>query len=331
MLTLKQMKIVVAVANAGSINNARRTLKLAQPTISQQLSKMEDALGIQLFKRGYKNGLILTPAGEFWFKQSTEILNKLDLALNQHKFLFNENKIELKFGATPSLIGRFHERAAIISSQIPAFSRFEFVWAISSDQIVELMNGHQINCAIVSKSSVEHYSHSLSITELFDDELVWVVPKKIGRDQLKEALKNRLIESHDCEPLLRYVHVGPGVPWMQRVDGWYKYNLANAEPYFSCGTNSSAVDIVAAGLATCFCPMSLLPNLPEHILERVQFFVMSEPARSAAFVMPKHLLSIKAFVEFRAQITTYVQENYSEDNIYSKFKSVFKYSKIFDS
>jgi DNA-binding transcriptional LysR family regulator len=331
MLTVRQMKIVVAVANAGSINHARKTLKLAQPTISQQLSKMEDVLGVQLFKRGAQKGLALTPAGEFWFKESTEILNKIDLAFNRHKSLFSHKKIELKFGATPSLVGRFHEQAAIIASQIPDFSRFEFVWALSSDQIVDLIQGHQINCAIVSKASVENYSHSLNISELFEDDLVWVVPQKIDREQLIEALKNRSSMLNNCESLYRYVHVGPGVPWMQRVESWYKYNFPNAEPYFSCSTHSSAIDIVAAGLATCFCPMSLLPNLPEYLLDRVQLFSMNEPARSAVFVMPKHLLSISAFVEFKQRINGYVRQNYSENVISNSFENLHKFSEICDN
>jgi DNA-binding transcriptional LysR family regulator len=161
--------------------------------------------------------------------------------------------------------------------------------------------------------------------------LVWVVPQKIDREQLIEALKNRSIMLNNCESLYRYVHVGPGVPWMQRVESWYTQNFPNAEPYFSCSTHSSAIDIVAAGLATCFCPMSLLPNLPEYLLDRVQLFSMNEPARSAAFVMPKHLLSISAFVEFRQKINAYVRHNYSEKVISKSFENLHKFSEICDN
>ncbi|MBM3613511.1 MAG: LysR family transcriptional regulator, partial [Alphaproteobacteria bacterium] len=62
-VSLKQLEILHAVAVAGSISRAMRRLEMSQPNISQQLAKMEEALGTQLLLRGRSLRTELTPAG----------------------------------------------------------------------------------------------------------------------------------------------------------------------------------------------------------------------------------------------------------------------------
>jgi DNA-binding transcriptional LysR family regulator len=309
-ITIKQLEVLRAVALAGSINNARKSLGMAQPTISQQIAKMEEILGTQLFHRGQINGVKLTPAGEFWFRYAEDVLAKIDLAIAQHKSTFSSDKIELHFAATPSLSGQFVEEAAKISLQIQQFSSFEFVWARTSSEIVEMINSHRINCGVVSAASVENFKSSLSIMELFDDEIIWVVPSSIPNSVISEALLDKTYMPPPYDALNRYVDVGPGIPWQPRLEDWYRFHLPHASPYFSCMTYQSAVDIAAGGLGCCHCPLSLLPSLPVQIRNRVKFFRMNELARKAAFVMPRHLLSLPAFVEFRSRVSNFIASAY---------------------
>jgi DNA-binding transcriptional LysR family regulator len=57
------VRIFLAVAEAGSVSGAARQLKLGQPTISRRLAEMEQAMGARLFARGV-GGATLTSAGE---------------------------------------------------------------------------------------------------------------------------------------------------------------------------------------------------------------------------------------------------------------------------
>lgn len=50
-VTLKQLEILQAVVLAGNISKSSSLLGLAQPTISQQLAKMEESLGVVLVRR----------------------------------------------------------------------------------------------------------------------------------------------------------------------------------------------------------------------------------------------------------------------------------------
>src|SRR5215510_8260376 len=57
------VRIFLAVAEAGSVSGAARQLRLGQPTISRRLAEMEQAMGSRLFARGV-GGATLTSAGE---------------------------------------------------------------------------------------------------------------------------------------------------------------------------------------------------------------------------------------------------------------------------
>src|SRR4029077_11731284 len=57
------LRIFLAVAEAGSVSGAPRQLKLGQPTISRRLAEMEQGMGSRLFARGV-GGAALTSAGE---------------------------------------------------------------------------------------------------------------------------------------------------------------------------------------------------------------------------------------------------------------------------
>ena len=65
-ITLKQLQIFRAVVVSGSITKASRRLVLSQPSISQQLAKLEERLGAQLILRNRTGTVSLTPAGAYW-------------------------------------------------------------------------------------------------------------------------------------------------------------------------------------------------------------------------------------------------------------------------
>ena len=56
-------RLFLAVAEAGSVSAASRSLRIAQPTVSRRLRELEDALGFALFERAH-GGTTLTTRGE---------------------------------------------------------------------------------------------------------------------------------------------------------------------------------------------------------------------------------------------------------------------------
>src|SRR6185369_11054159 len=101
-ITLKQLQIFQAVVVAGSITKASRRVGLSQPSISQQLGKLEEKLGAQLIQRNRTGIISLTPSGEYWFKLSEEMLRRLDQAVSEHEKRFVNNAVTLRIGVPPT-------------------------------------------------------------------------------------------------------------------------------------------------------------------------------------------------------------------------------------
>ena len=72
-MTLQELRYIVALAEKGHFVRAAEACNVGQPTLSTQLKKLEDYLGVTLFERN-KHQLIPTPIGE-------EILDRARVAL----------------------------------------------------------------------------------------------------------------------------------------------------------------------------------------------------------------------------------------------------------
>lgn len=319
-VSFKQLEVFNAVVVAGSISKATRLTGLSQPTISQQLAKFEEDLGSQLIYRRRSARVELTPAGEFWFRTSTELLKRRHEAADQHREQFQTDQMVLRFGTTPSLRGSFCEAAGKIAVRQGRFSRFEFVWALNSDEIVDMLDTHQLNCAVVSASSVEAHRSMLHVVPLFRDRIVWVVPRGVPTEVIIAALSGRLIDADRHEALTRRAEVTGGVGWHLRSRDWFRTYLPHSQPFFGCMTHQAAVDFVAAGLATCHAPLSLIPNLPEQVRSRLQRFDLQEFARDAVYAMPRHLLSLRPFMDFQTALTDYVRAHYDDSHTLSMLR-----------
>jgi len=63
MVSLKQLRILICVAETGSLSRASDMLRLSQPALSRHIRLLESELKVQLFVR-HGRGMTLTPAGE---------------------------------------------------------------------------------------------------------------------------------------------------------------------------------------------------------------------------------------------------------------------------
>jgi LysR family transcriptional activator of nhaA len=85
-LNYHHLRYFWTTARAGSVSRAAEQLRLAQPTVSEQLRELEESLGEKLFRRGGK-GIVLTEAGTVVFRYADEIFTlgrDLQEALSGH-------------------------------------------------------------------------------------------------------------------------------------------------------------------------------------------------------------------------------------------------------
>jgi len=314
-ITLKQLQIFQAVVVAGSITKASRRVGLSQPSISQQLGKLEEKLGSQLIERNRTGVISLTPSGEYWFKFSEEMLRRLDQAVSEHQKRFVDNSVTLRMGVPPTLRGPFIAAAARIASAAPGFAKFELRFALTSGELVEQLRLHQLNCVIVNEEAIADDRSSFAVSELFVEPVVWAVSKSVSDAEIREAFTPGNAPRPLAGALGHYVDIDANVPLRGKSEEWYRHHLPAATPTFSTMTYAAAIDLVAAGLATAHCPLSLLPGLPDSISQEVRYFLLDGLARRVVLAMPKHLLSLGAYSSIFNKIVAYSREDYRQANL----------------
>jgi LysR family hydrogen peroxide-inducible transcriptional activator len=76
-LSIRQLQYVVAVADTLGFHKAAEKCGVSQPTLSSQIQKLEDVLGVQVFERN-KQRVMLTKAGESVVAHARRILVEVD-------------------------------------------------------------------------------------------------------------------------------------------------------------------------------------------------------------------------------------------------------------
>jgi DNA-binding transcriptional LysR family regulator len=312
-ITLKQLQIFQAVVVAGSITKASRRISLSQPSISQQLAKLEEELGCQLIQRNRTGVISLTSAGEYWFKATDDMLRRLDTIVTEHEQRFVDNAVSLRMGVTPTLRGRFGAAAARIASETPGFVKFDLQFMLSSEELVEQLRLHRLNCVIVDAESIESERSSFHLAELFDDPMGWIVPASVPIAHVKRALGRERHDRDLAAAMYDYVEIFPALVQGAKTEDWYRHTLPEATPSFRTNTYSTAVDLVAEGLATTHCPFSLLPNLPAALRAKIRVLPLEGFSRKVVLAMPRHLLTLPAYASMFAGIVEFCRTEYSQE------------------
>lgn len=77
MIELRQLRYLLAAAEAGSFSRAARNLNIKQATLSRHILEVEKRLGMILFDRGTR-GASLTPDGKTYLRTAQRIVNEFE-------------------------------------------------------------------------------------------------------------------------------------------------------------------------------------------------------------------------------------------------------------
>lgn len=79
MLDVARLRVLVAVAEHGSVTAAANALNFAQPSVSHHLTRLQAETGVQLITRAGR-GIRLTPEGEALARRAVEIIGRVEAA-----------------------------------------------------------------------------------------------------------------------------------------------------------------------------------------------------------------------------------------------------------
>lgn len=198
-MEIHQLRYFVAVAQTRNFSRAAERCHVAQPSLSQQIMKLEDELGEKLFERSRRH-VSLTPAGELFVPHAERVLGELAAARDRVRDLRGEVRGEVTVGALPTIAPYLlPEALAALEEKHPGIR--VTVHEDTTQNLVRLAREREIDLAIVSLP-VE--ARGIESTPLFDEELLVALPtahplarrRTLGLDELREESFILMQESH---------------------------------------------------------------------------------------------------------------------------------------
>jgi len=147
-LKLKDLRYLVAVADQRHFGRAAARCFVSQPTLSAQLKKLEQALGVQLIERA-PNNVCLTPAGAEIVARARLILEASDevvaLARSQHDPLAGKLAVALLPTIGPYLLPR------VLPAIRKALPRLELrLYEYQTAPMLEKLHGGELDLGILA-------------------------------------------------------------------------------------------------------------------------------------------------------------------------------------
>src|SRR5437899_4383664 len=115
-LKLRDLDILAALVDTGSMGRAAKRLNVSQPAVSKAIAELERALGVRLVDRN-RRAITPTTYGFALARRSVAIFNDLRLGIHEIDFLADPTKGEIRIGSTEPIA------AAILTPVIDRLSR----------------------------------------------------------------------------------------------------------------------------------------------------------------------------------------------------------------
>src|ERR1700752_2171170 len=172
-MEMHQLRYVVAVARAGNFSRAAEQCHVSQPSLSQQILKLEEELGERLFDR-MKRETRLTPHGEAFLPRALKILEEVDLAKREASDAQGLLRGRLIVGVLPTIA------PYLLPELLVAFAKkFPGVEIVihedTTAQLLKLANAYEIDFAIASRPIQDP---RMEVKDLFAEELRLALPPR---------------------------------------------------------------------------------------------------------------------------------------------------------
>src|SRR5580658_7866795 len=172
---LRDLHILLALVESGSMGRAARQLAISQPVVSKTIADLEHTLGVRLLDRT-SQGVAATVYGRALLDCGTAVFDDLRRGMQDIAFLSDPTVGELRVGGAgpfidgliPAVIGRLADR----------YPRIEFhVTESDPPTLCRMLRERRIDLAILRTSS-SIPSEDLETEPLFDEPLLVVAGLK---------------------------------------------------------------------------------------------------------------------------------------------------------
>jgi LysR family hydrogen peroxide-inducible transcriptional activator len=147
-LELRQIRDFIAICEEGNMSRAAARLFVAQPSLSEQIRKLEHELGLPLFVR-LPRRLVLTPAGEAFRIHAARILEEVDLVQTSIDEVSAQSGQKIRVGVLPTLGSRLFPSVIAEFRRTNPGARIELREEVSSLSVKHLLTEREIDVGVM--------------------------------------------------------------------------------------------------------------------------------------------------------------------------------------
>jgi len=296
-MTITQLEYIVAVDTYRSFVAAADKCFVTQPTLSMQVQKLEDTLGVKIFDRS-KQPVTPTEIGIEIIAQARIMLSESEKIKEIITDRQKELSGELKIGIIPTIAPYILPK--ILHGFIEKYPQVKLVvWELTTEQIVSQLKLGVIDCGILSTPLRES-----TLTELpvFYENFVAYVSKNSKLSKKKNIVPDDidmeeiwiLNEGHCMrEQVLNICQRRKSTQGFKH----FEYNTGSVETLKRMVDQNDGATIL---------PELALSDLTDKQLEKVRYFKSPEPAREVSIVIQRNFLKRRMIEALKNEILEFL-------------------------
>lgn len=284
-MEMQQIRYVVAVARTGNFSRAAEHCHVAQPSLSQQIQKLEDELGERLFDRMNRE-VKLTPHGESFLHRAIRIMEEVDSAKREAGEARDLLRGTLTIGVLPTIAP--YLLPEVMAKFVEKFPGVKIV--VEEDttaRLLKLLHEYELNFAVASQPI---RGEEMEVRELFSEELLLAVPPG-------HPLTRKRTVTAACLKNERLIVMKDGHCLGDQVLGFCDRRDVKPRISFRSSQIETIQALVASGLG-----ISLIPSMAAREyrkgLPQYRSFQSPKPSRKIVAVWPRQRPPRRAAAEF---------------------------------
>ena len=165
-VSLRQLRVFVAVAESSSFSRAGDALALTQPAVSRNVTDLEQAMGLQLLHRTTRE-VELTEAGRLLLGSVSRVLEDLDACLQEVQGLATQRKGKVKVASSPTLSAHLLPQCIARGKQQMPDVNIQLLDRIQSDVLLSVRSGEVDFGVVIDPSEKQDLDAQTIVAEPF--------------------------------------------------------------------------------------------------------------------------------------------------------------------
>ncbi|PJK15271.1 DNA-binding transcriptional regulator OxyR [Lysobacteraceae bacterium NML07-0707] len=272
-MNLRDLKYLIALADHRHFGRAAEASFVSQPTLSTQIKKLEDELGVQLFERAPRK-VMLTPVGEEIIQRARGIVAEVESMRELARRSQDPESGSLRLGAFPTLAPYFLPHA--VPALQAALPRLELLLVEEkSDVLLAQLREGRIDAALLA---LPVHDEQLHMEPLFDEPF-WLATYHNGPLSSQTEVRMDELARHDL------LLLEDGHCLREQALDVCRLSGAKERPGFRATSLETLRQMVAAGAGITLLPaLAVRPPVSQPEQLKLLPFRGEAPTRSIALI-----------------------------------------------